>query len=165
MNIIEKYKSSTSKLNCIGEIATETGMDVVDIIAELIEAKCIDGRLLANSIYEDEWKEAKDKIKNSSVERAASSAVSLKSEIERLNAENDKLRAENDEYAKMYDTLLEESDELRKKIEELENQHEFAVDEAEGDSMIIRELMEKNRRLEDKLAKAEEFILNQVVYS
>ena len=90
MNIIETYKSSTSKLEVIEKIKRETGKEIPEIFVELIEAKVIDGRLYRQGRYSKEWAEAKKMIKNENIKKAESATTSmndLKKENEKLNAE------------------------------------------------------------------------------
>ena len=95
----------------------------------------------------------------------------------------------NEAMQKVNDVLLSECSELKEQIkeleerlaeltdrnaeltsrvldleEELENEKSLSEDESEGDGLIIRELRDRTLAAEKKLAMAEQYILNQVVY-
>lgn len=106
----------------------------------------------------DDIREDSDYSKSNDIIELKDIVKSHENEIKLLNEENENLRRQLDEITGYYNDSMKISAKLEENIKLLES-------DAETEGEAFKEVCHENENLKDRLAIAERYILNQVVYS
>ena len=106
----------------------------------------------------DDIREDSDYSKSNDIIELKDIVKSHENEIKLLNEENENLRRQLDEITGYYNDSMKISAKLEENIKILES-------DAETEAEAFKEVCHENENLKDRLATAERYILNQVVYS
>ena len=158
-DVMEKYKNEE------GEFTVNSSEDMVQLLIadneklskENEELKKIKGELekRINSLKVSDFNSTVDSMQSDlKVERLTEENEQLRHECE----ENKRMKREFDEMTQNYNDAMRINAALEEKIKLLES-------DAETEAEAFKEMHYENENLKDRLATAERYILNQVVYS
>ena len=164
--IVERYKSSTNKLREMDSIIADTGIEPKDLFLILLETHCIDGRLVRQGRYKDDWVAAKREMRDRGKKESNEAVISmnglkkenadLKRAVTKLENEINTLKlnsgaaSENEvpeSYQKTIDTLNKEIEHLQEKnaeyIEKIQELHKKAEITPETKGETVQEVMDQ----------------------
>ena len=158
-DVMEKYKNEEGEftVNSSEDMVQLLSADNEKLIKENEELKKIKGELekRINSLKVSDFNSTVDSMQSDlKVERLTEENEQLRRECE----ENKRIKREFDEMTQNYNDAMRINAALEEKIKILES-------DAETEAEAFRQMHYENENLKDRLAIAERYILNQVVYS
>ena len=158
-DVMEKYKNEEGEfnVNSTEDMVQLLSADNEKLIKENEELKKIKGELekRINSLKVSDFNSTVDSMQSDlKVEKLTEENEQLRRECE----ENKRIKREFDEMTQNYNDAMRINAALEEKIKILES-------DAETEGEAFKEMHYENENLKDRLATAERYILNQVVYS
>lgn len=158
-DVMEKYKNEEGEftVNSTEDMVQLLSADNEKLIKENEELKKIKGELekRINSLKVSDFNSTVDSMQSDlKVKKLTEENEQLRHECE----ENKRMKREFDEMTQNYNDAMRINASLEEKIKILESY-------AETEGETIKEMHHENENLKDRLATAERYILNQVVYS
>lgn len=158
-DVMEKYKNEEGEftVNSTEDMVQLLSADNEKLIKENEELKKIKGELekRINSLKVSDFNSTVDSMQSDlKVEKLTEENEQLRHECE----ENKRIKREFDEMTQNYNDAMRINAALEERIKILES-------DAETEGEAFKEVCHENERLKDRLATAERYILNQVVYS
>lgn len=158
-DVMEKYKNEEGEftVNNLEDTVQLLSADNEKLIKENEELKKIKGELekRINSLKVSDFNSTVDSMQSDlKVEKLTEENEQLRRECE----ENKRMKREFDEMTQNYNDAMRINAALEEKIKLLES-------DAETECEAFKEVCHENENLKDRLATAERYILNQVVYS
>ena len=158
-DVMEKYKNEEGEftINSAEDMVQILSADNEKLIKENEELKKIKGELekRINSLKVSDFNSTVDSMQSDlKVEKLTEENEQLRRECE----ENKRMKREFDEMTQNYNDAMRINAALEEKIKLLES-------DAETEAEAFKEVCHENENLKDRLATAERYILNQVVYS
>ena len=158
-DVMEKYKNEEGEftVNSSEDMVQLLSADNEKLIKENEELKKIKGELekRINSLKVSDFNSTVDSMQSDlKVEKLTEENEQLRRECE----ENKRMKREFDEMTQNYNDAMRINAALEEKIKILES-------DAETEGEAFKEMHYENENLKDRLATAERYILNQVVYS
>ena len=158
-DVMEKYKNEEGEftVNSSEDMVQLLSADNEKLIKENEELKKIKGEL-------------EKRINSLKVSDFNSTVDSMQSDlkVEKLTEENEQLRRECEENKRMkreFDEMTQNYNDAMKINAALEENIKILESDAETEAEAFRQMHYENENLKDRLATAERYILNQVVYS
>lgn len=165
-DVMEKYKNEE------GEFTINSAEDMVQILSADNEKLIADNEKLSKE--NEELKKIKGelekRINSLKVSDFNSTVDSMQSDlkVERLTEENEQLRRECEENKRIkreFDEMTQNYNDAMRINAALEEKIKILESDAETEGEAFKEMHYENENLKDRLATAERYILNQVVYS
>ena len=165
-DVMEKYKNEE------GEFTINSAEDMVQILSADNEKLSADNEKLIKE--NEELKKIKGelekRINSLKVSDFNSTVDSMQSDlkVEKLTEENEQLRHECEENKRMkreFDEMTQNYNDAMRINAALEEKIKILESDAETEGEAFKEVCHENENLKDRLAIAERYILNQVVYS
>lgn len=165
-DVMEKYKNEE------GEFTINSAEDMVQILSADNEKLSADNEKLIKE--NEELKKIKGelekRINSLKVSDFNSTVDSMQSDlkVEKLTEENEQLRRECEENKRMkreFDEMTQNYNDAMRINAALEEKIKILESDAETEGEAFKEVCHENENLKDRLAIAERYILNQVVYS
>ena len=165
-DVMEKYKNEE------GEFTINSAEDMVQILSADNEKLSADNEKLIKE--NEELKKIKGelekRINSLKVSDFNSTVDSMQSDlkVEKLTEENEQLRRECEENKRMkreFDEMTQNYNDAMRINAALEEKIKILESDAETEGEAFKEVCHENENLKDRLAIAELYILNQVVYS
>ena len=165
-DVMEKYKNEE------GEFTINSAEDMVQILSADNEKLIADNEKLSKE--NEELKKIKGElekhINSLKVSDFNSTVDSMQSDlkVEKLTEENEQLRRECEENKRMkreFDEMTQNYNDAMRINAALEEKIKILESDAETECEAFKEVCHENENLKDRLATAERYILNQVVYS
>ena len=165
-DVMEKYKNEE------GEFTINSAEDMVQILSADNEKLIADNEKLSKE--NEELKKIKGelekRINSLKVSDFNSTVDSMQSDlkVERLTEENEQLRHECEENKRIkreFDEMTQNYNDAMRINAALEEKIKILESDAETEGEAFKEVCHENESLKDRLAAAERYILNQVVYS
>lgn len=158
-DVMEKYKNEEGEftVNSPVDMVRLLGAENEKLVKENEELKKIKGELekRINSLKVSDFNSAVDSMQSDlKVKKLTEENKQLRRECE----ENKRMKREYDEMTQNYNDAMKINAALEEKIKILES-------DAETEGKAFKEMHYENENLKDRLATAERYILNQVVYS
>ena len=158
-DVMEKYKNEEGEftVNSTEDMVQLLSADNEKLIKENEELKKIKGELekRINSLKVSDFNSTVDSMQSDlKVKKLTEENEQLRHECE----ENKRIKREFDEMTQNYNDAMRINAALEEKIKILES-------DAETEGEVFKEVCHENESLKDRLATAERYILNQVVYS
>lgn len=169
-DVMEKYKNEDGErtVSSSEDMVRLLGAENEKLVKENEELKKIKGELekRINSLKVSDFNSTVDSMQSDlKVEKLTEENQKLKERIRGLEEETDeavnnlnRMKREYDEMTQNYNDAMRINAALEEKIEILES-------DAETEGKAFKEMHYENENLKDRLATAERYILNQVVYS
>ena len=158
-DVMEKYKNEEGEftVNSSEDMVQLLSADNEKLIKENEELKKIKGELekRINSLKVSDFKSTVD-------------GMQLELKVKKITEENEQLRHECEENKRMkreFDEMTQNYNDAMKINAALEENIKILESDAETEAEAFRQMHYENENLKDRLATAERYILNQVVYS